>query len=141
MSVLQEREGDIKDLTLEIQKRNNDIAGQCGSSRSELFKRLLFSTTRCPNLHSWVNLKPSRAARVLYFFPLAGLRVSLQAEEEKIKEKETERRNLEETLDIVRKELNKTEQARKDASIKVRGWSLRSVHLLSFKSNTRRIHV
>lgn len=50
---------------------------------------------------------------------LSGLRAELRAEEEKVKEKEQERRDLEETVDVLRKELNKTEQARKDASIKV----------------------
>lgn len=51
-------------------------------------------------------------------FP-SGLRGELRAEEEKGKEKDQERRDLEETVDVLRKELNKTEQARKDASIKV----------------------
>lgn len=51
-------------------------------------------------------------------FP-SGLRSELRAEEEKGKEKDQERRDLEETVDVLRKELNKTEQARKDASIKV----------------------
>lgn len=51
------------------------------------------------------------------FFP--GLRSELQAEEQKLKEKDRERRDLEETVDVLRKELDKTEQARKDASIKV----------------------
>lgn len=37
-----------------------------------------------------------------------------------MKAKDQERRELEETVDVLRKELNKTEQARKDASIKVR---------------------
>lgn len=50
----------------------------------------------------------------------SGLRGELRAEEEKLKEKEGERKDLEETVDLLRKELNKTEQARKDASIKVR---------------------
>ncbi|XP_010767661.1 protein CIP2A homolog, partial [Notothenia coriiceps] len=49
---------------------------------------------------------------------LSGLRGALRAEEEKMKEKDQERRDLEETVDVLRKELNKTEQARKDASIK-----------------------
>lgn len=48
-----------------------------------------------------------------------GLRGELRAEEEKLKEKERERKDLEETVELLRKELNKTEQARKDASIKV----------------------
>ncbi len=37
-----------------------------------------------------------------------------------MKEKDQERKELEETVDVLRKELNKTEQARKDASIKVK---------------------
>ncbi|XP_034061924.1 LOW QUALITY PROTEIN: protein CIP2A [Gymnodraco acuticeps] len=49
---------------------------------------------------------------------ITGLRDVLRAEEEKMKEKDQERRDLEETVDVLRKELNKTEQARKDASIK-----------------------
>lgn len=50
----------------------------------------------------------------------SGLRGELRAEEEKLKEKDQERRDLEEMVDVLRTELNKTEQARKDASIKVR---------------------
>ncbi|XP_029934587.1 protein CIP2A [Myripristis murdjan] len=49
---------------------------------------------------------------------ITGLRVELQAEEQRTKEKDQERRELEETVDVLRKELNKTEQARKDASIR-----------------------
>lgn len=56
-------------------------------------------------------------------FP-SGLRGELRAEEEKVKEKDRERRDLEETVDVLRKELNKTEQARKDASIKVQSLSV-----------------
>lgn len=37
-----------------------------------------------------------------------------------MEEKERERTDLEEMVDLLRKELQKTEQARKDASIKVR---------------------
>ncbi|KAM7390096.1 hypothetical protein PAMA_008318 [Pampus argenteus] len=49
---------------------------------------------------------------------ITGLRCELRAVEEKGKEKDQEKRDLEETVDVLRKELNKTEQARKDASIK-----------------------
>ncbi|XP_059183404.1 protein CIP2A isoform X2 [Centropristis striata] len=61
------------------------------------------------SLHSDVQQKNS---------DIAGLRGELQAEEEKVQEKDQEKRDLEETVDVLRKELNKTEQARKDASIK-----------------------
>lgn len=51
---------------------------------------------------------------------ITGLREELRAEEEKLKAEEERRRDLEETVDVLRKELSKTEQARKDVSIKVR---------------------
>lgn len=51
--------------------------------------------------------------------PHAGVRTELRAEEEKVAAREQEQRDLEESLDVVRTELSRTEQARKDASIKV----------------------
>lgn len=50
----------------------------------------------------------------------SGLHADLRAREEKLQEKDGEKRDLEETVGVLRKELNKTEQARKEASIKVR---------------------
>lgn len=50
----------------------------------------------------------------------SGLHADLRAQEEKLQEKDGEKRDLEETVGVLRKELNKTEQARKEASIKVR---------------------
>lgn len=52
-------------------------------------------------------------------FPRAGVRAELRAEREKVAAREQEQRELEESLDVVRTELSRTEQARKDASIKV----------------------
>lgn len=52
--------------------------------------------------------------------PRPGVRAQLRAEEEKVAAREQEQRELEESLDVVRTELSRTEQARKDASIKVR---------------------
>uniref|UniRef100_UPI003AAF79C7 protein CIP2A n=1 Tax=Centroberyx gerrardi TaxID=166262 RepID=UPI003AAF79C7 len=49
---------------------------------------------------------------------ITGLRGELRAEQERGKERDGERRELEETVDVLRKELSKTEQARKDASIR-----------------------
>lgn len=93
------------------------VTSQVGVT-SSVFKRPFSSTA------TWV-CKPS------HDMAPSGLRGELRAEEEKLREKERERSDLEETVEVLRKELSKTEQARKDASIKV--WiRSRSVDVIVF---------
>lgn len=48
-----------------------------------------------------------------------GLQQKIKIHEEKLKARQKEKADMEETIDILRKELSKTEQARKELSIKV----------------------
>lgn len=48
-----------------------------------------------------------------------GLQQKAKVQEEKLRVKQKEKADMEETIDVLRKELGKTEQARKELSIKV----------------------
>jgi len=56
--------------------------------------------------------------------------------EEKLKAQQKEKTDMEQTIDILRKELSKTEQARKELSIKVRNY----LHLHSRAQNFRYLY-
>ncbi|KAF7650719.1 hypothetical protein LDENG_00121420 [Lucifuga dentata] len=60
---------------------------------------------------------------------IADLQEDLRAEQERKKQKDQESKELEETVDVLRKELNKMEQARKDASIRASSLELQKSQL------------
>lgn len=103
-AVLQDREQQIQSLQSEVQNRKGDITG---GSEAKVCRRGLIGS----------------AAQVLFItchhVSSAALQAELRAAEQQLKDRQQQQDQLEETLDLVRKELNKTEQARKDASIKV----------------------
>uniref|UniRef100_A0A667ZBP6 Cellular inhibitor of PP2A n=1 Tax=Myripristis murdjan TaxID=586833 RepID=A0A667ZBP6_9TELE len=130
-------------LLKEAERRREELQGELGSQVLEVerskadMEELLQHNARLQQdsqehqalkgaYNSLLNRSEAAAARSATLKPvsrfdeclLSGLRVELQAEEQRTKEKDQERRELEETVDVLRKELNKTEQARKDASIR-----------------------
>lgn len=112
--LLEEKEERNASLRSEIQQIKSDVAGW-----SHLTVPLALYYT-----HTWRNLftAGNAAYKTALLCLESGLHDDLRAEQEKLKEKDQERRDLEETVDVLRKELNKTEQARKDASIKVKNY-------------------
>lgn len=114
----------MKSFQSELQQRDCDITGQFELNQSPLSYSLSFplllptpSLSYFPSLLLSLSFSLSLANSVPL---LSGLRGELRGQEERGRAKEKEREELEETVDILRKELNKTELARKDASIRVR---------------------
>lgn len=69
-----------------------------------------------------------------------GLQHKVKVQEEKLKAREKEKTDMEETIDILRKELNRTEQTRKELSIKVRKVHAQySTFLKGLRNRTRKV--
>uniref|UniRef100_A0A4W3JYK4 Cellular inhibitor of PP2A n=1 Tax=Callorhinchus milii TaxID=7868 RepID=A0A4W3JYK4_CALMI len=62
-------------------------------------------------------------------YSLTGLQQKIKAQEEKAKKMEKEKNDMEETIDILRKELSKTELTRKELSIKVSSLEVQKIQL------------
>lgn len=85
----------------------------------------MFSRWQCCTIHAMIVVGKYQCPKVLestFFFLtyfLKGLQQKIKVQEEKLKAKQKEKIDMEDKMDILRKDLSKTEQARKELSIKV----------------------
>lgn len=68
----------------------------------------------------------------------SDLQQELKRQDERSRERERESKDMEDTIDMLRKELHKTEQARKDASIKVKPHTNRAPSLDPHRNHQQR---
>uniref|UniRef100_A0A4W3K8L6 Cellular inhibitor of PP2A n=1 Tax=Callorhinchus milii TaxID=7868 RepID=A0A4W3K8L6_CALMI len=115
--------------TVERQLKELQTEHSSLNKQTETLKKLRFLVCPISNARIIIINLSIHLNKLRLIYSLTGLQQKIKAQEEKAKKMEKEKNDMEETIDILRKELSKTELTRKELSIKVSSLEVQKIQL------------